>query len=214
MNLNPGGFIIAAALAIFYGSWLTWQEPSRLRTIVKTLSIGSLALLSYRLEGPLLLTIALALSAAGDAFLANQGERNFIFGLGSFLLAHLVYSVLFAAEFQFWDEISLVSLAATIALGSTAFFVFLRLLPYLGKLKLPVFAYMLAILMMGVSALSLQNNALIMIGAVLFMASDIILSHELFVWKAGTIIRNHSPWMIWSLYWCGQALIAWAYLSV
>ena len=48
MNMLEGGFVIAAVMAIAYGAWLVWQEPSNLRTIVKTISIGSLSLLSYQ----------------------------------------------------------------------------------------------------------------------------------------------------------------------
>ncbi len=214
MNLFPGGFVIAATLAIMYGGWLTWQPPSRLRTIVKALSIGSLALLSFRLGGPVLLTIALALSAAGDAFLASHGEKNFMFGPGSFLLAHLAYAALFAAQFQNGEEFAIVELTGVAALIILAVLVFARLLPHLKAMKTPAFFYMLAILVMGISAVLLQDNRMVIIGALMFMASDIIHSHEKFVWKEGTAIRRHSPWMIWSLYWCGQALIAWAYLSV
>ncbi len=214
MNLLTGGLVIAAAMAILYGGWLTWQEPSRLRTIIKALSIGSLSLLSYRLGGPLLLTIALALSAVGDAFLANRGERNFILGLGSFLLAHLAYTGLFTSENGLTNsEFSAEYLVGPAILAIITVFVLTRLWPHLGGMKIPVLCYVTAILAMGVSALLLQNNAVVLVGAVMFMASDIILSHEVFVWKEGNPALRHSPWMIWSLYWGGQALIAWAYLS-
>ncbi len=214
MNLLAGGFTIAAVMAILYGGWLTWQEPSWLRTIIKALSIGSLSLLSYRLGGPVLLTIALALSAVGDAFLANKGDRNFMLGLGSFLLAHLAYTALFINGFEFISNaFEARYIAGAALLTIIAGFVLTRLLPHLGDMKIPVLCYVTAILAMGVSALLLQDSVLVMVGAVMFVGSDIVLSHEVFVWKDNHPALRHSPWLIWSLYWGGQALIAWAYLS-
>ena len=54
----------------------------------------------------MLLTIALGFSALGDAFLANKGERNFLFGLGAFLLAHLAYTGLFVSSAEFGGGLS------------------------------------------------------------------------------------------------------------
>ncbi len=212
MNLLDGGFVIAAAMAIAYGGWLVWQEPSNLRTLVKTISIGSLALLSYRVGGPLLLTIALAFSAMGDAFLANKGDKNFLFGLGSFLLAHLAYTALFVTDADFGNGLSFkLHLVVVAVMLIFAALILRNLWPHLGAMRIPVLAYVVAILAMGIAATGLVQ-LLVIVGALMFMASDIILSHELFVWKEGSRIRQYSPYFIWGLYWSGQALIAWSYL--
>jgi uncharacterized membrane protein YhhN len=213
MNFLEGGFVIAAAMAISYGGWLVWQEPSHLRTLVKTISIGSLSLLSFRLGGPMLLTVALGFSALGDAFLANKGERNFLFGLGAFLLAHLAYTGLFVASDDFGTGLSFNSHVAVAAvLIAISLLVVRNLWPHLGVMRIPVVCYVFAILAMGIAATGLMQ-LMVIVGALLFMLSDIILSHELFVWKEGSVQRQYSPYFIWGLYWGGQAMIAWAYLS-
>ncbi len=212
MSFVAGGYVIAAALAIMYGGFLVRHRPSRLRTIVKFLSIGSLSLLSFRLGGPVLLSIALALSAAGDGFLANEGETNFLAGLGSFLLAHLAYTALFVSGSPYSSPIWL-QLVIVVALFALTPLVLLRLWPHLGAMKLPVLGYVAAILAMGLAATLLQTNMLVLIGAIMFMASDIILSHEIFVWKESEPVRTVSPYLIWGLYWGGQALIAYAFLA-
>lgn len=213
MNMLEGGFVIAAAMAISYGSWLVWQESSNIRTLVKTISIGSLSLLSFRLGGPVLLTVALAFSAAGDAFLANKGEKNFLFGLGAFLLAHLAYTALFVSSVDFGAGLSFNQhLIAAAALTILSLLVMRNLWPHLGAMRAPVLCYVLAILAMGIAASGLVQ-IMVIAGALMFMLSDIILSHELFVWKEGSRARQYSPLFIWGFYWGGQALIAWAYLS-
>lgn len=213
MSMLEGGFVIAAAMAIAYGAWLVWQEPSNLRTLVKTISIGSLSLLSFRLGGPILLTTALAFSALGDAFLANKGEKNFLFGLGSFLLAHLVYSALFISSAEFGNGLSAsYHVAAAGALMLIAVLVLRNLWPHLGAMRIPVICYAWAILAMGIAASGLVQ-VIVIVGALMFMFSDIVLSHELFIWKEGSAPRQYSPYIIWGFYWGGQALIAWAYLS-
>ena len=215
MSLLPGGFVIAATMAIIYGGWAVWQEPSALRTIIKTLSIGSLSLLSYRLGGPVLLTVALGFSALGDAFLANKGERNFLLGLGAFLLAHLAYSWLFLSGGSLTSQniASPYNMAVAAALLMIAVLVMRNLWPHLGAMRLPVVCYVAAILAMGFTATNVSAQPLVVAGAAMFMASDIILSHELFVWNKEGKFRRTSPYAIWSLYWLGQAMIAWAYLS-
>ncbi len=214
MNLLDGGFVIAAAMAIAYGGWLVWLKPSNLRTLVKAISIGSLALLSYRVGGPLLLTVALAFSAMGDAFLANKGDRNFLFGLGSFLLAHLAYTALFVSDAEFGNGLSFsLHLAVVTVMLVFAAFILRNLWPHLGAMRIPVLCYVAAILAMGIAATGMVQ-LLVIVGALMFMASDIILSYELFVWKEGSRIRQYSPYFIWGLYWGGQALIAWSYLNL
>ncbi len=215
MSFLTGGYTIAACFAIAYGAWLVWQEPSNIRTIVKTLAIGSLALLSYRLGGPLMLTVALALSALGDAFLANEGDRNFLFGLGAFLLAHFAYTALFVLHNQIPDAMSPSGYhgGAAILLTVLALIILRRLWPHLGAMQLPVSFYVFAILVMAIAAATMQRQVLVLVGAALFMTSDAILAHEHFVWKKGSAIRRFSPYLIWGFYWTGQALIAWSWLS-
>ena len=69
-SLANGTLILSAAAALLYLP-LQGREPSLRRTLVKTGSTALLALLAWMEGGPALLVAALALSAAGDAFLAH-----------------------------------------------------------------------------------------------------------------------------------------------
>ena len=75
---------------------MLYMAPSWRRTIAKTLAVSLLGVVAMLAGGPVLLVIALLLSAAGDAFLAHTGERAFLAGLASFLAAHIGYVLLFA----------------------------------------------------------------------------------------------------------------------
>ena len=115
----------------------------------------------------------LVLSFFGDLFLLfNWG---FLPGLGSFLLAHLFYIISFKKKKQthiseFWPVI--LSLYASILL----FFLF----PYLKEMKIPVIIYAVVIAAMMYNALKTHNRNLI-IGALLFLISDTLLSINLFL---------------------------------
>jgi uncharacterized membrane protein YhhN len=67
--------------------------------IVKSLAVSPLALIAVRTlrnRDGLLLGAALLSSAVGDLLLGIEPERLFVFGLGAFLIAHLLYIALFA----------------------------------------------------------------------------------------------------------------------
>src|SRR5690606_40854198 len=83
------------ALPIFFYLLKQGDAPSWRRTAMKTAAVALLALLAALEGGPVLLVLALAISAVGDAFLAQNGRQRFLLGLGSFLIAHLAYIVLF-----------------------------------------------------------------------------------------------------------------------
>jgi uncharacterized membrane protein YhhN len=115
----------------------------------------------------------LILSFFGDLFLLFKW--GFLPGLGSFLLAHLCYIISFKKKPQkrikeFWPII--LSLYASILL--------VFLFPYLKEMKIPVLIYAVVISVMMYSALKTQNRNL-MIGALLFLISDTLLSVNLFV---------------------------------
>ena len=115
----------------------------------------------------------LILSFFGDLFLLFKW--GFLPGLGSFLLAHLCYIISFKKKPQkrikeFWPII--LSLYASILL--------VFLFPYLKEMKIPVFIYAVVISVMMYSALKTHNRNLI-IGALLFLISDTLLSVNLFL---------------------------------
>ncbi|NGO53527.1 lysoplasmalogenase [Allomesorhizobium camelthorni] len=204
--------LFSLAAAVVYGLILNTRE-TLLRSAVKTLAVALLAALAFTQAGPLLLVAALALSALGDAFLSRDGDKAFLGGLASFLAAHLAYIALFflaGGGWEFLAEPWRVVLAVAMAAFAAGMLVMLwrRVAP---DLRLPVAAYAAAILGMGVSALTL-DNVWIIVGAVLFMASDGLLAAEKFLIAA---ISRHREWMrhaVWALYYAAQLMITLGFL--
>ncbi|TIW85160.1 MAG: lysoplasmalogenase, partial [Mesorhizobium sp.] len=86
--------IFSLVAAVIYAFTLG-MPPTLARSAAKTLAVALLAVLAALQGGPQLLVAALAFSAVGDAFLSRDGEKAFLGGLASFLIAHIVYVALF-----------------------------------------------------------------------------------------------------------------------
>lgn len=122
------------------------------------------------------LLLGLAFSLLGDCFLMLKNQQ-FIAGLVSFLIAHIIYCIAFYYQ-----------LAAPIAPLTIAYFAIPAMLYYgylykgLGKLKLPVLAYIGAIVAMTCLSFNvyLQQQTTFalfgFIGALFFMLSDATLA--------------------------------------
>lgn len=200
---------VAAALLTLYLANLT---PSPRRSVVKTLAVALLAVLAFVQQAPLLLIGALALSAAGDAFLSRPGERAFAAGLASFLAAHVLYIVLFATGGGGISALSLPRIALAIAMLLAVVPIAWRLLPNIeADLKVPVLVYVAAILVMGLAALTVNSPAVIA-GAVLFMVSDSILAWEKFLLPAGSAASAPMRYAVWVTYYAAQLLITLGFL--
>ncbi len=201
--------IIAATL---YGIVL-FQKQNIRRTIIKTLAIGLLAILSFHLNAPLFLILALIFSAIGDAFLAHDGDKAFMGGLLAFLIGHIFYILLFANHGanpalltgEPWRIVLLISLVGL------AVFMLSKLLPVTGALAKPILVYVVVITTMGIFA-SMFDKSLAIFGAVMFMASDALLSTEKFLLDKKASIRQPMQIAVWSLYYVGQLLIALSFL--
>ena len=186
-------------------------EPYTGNVIVKAFSVSPLALLAFHLlrnrEG-LILGASLLFSSLGDVFLAVDGEKLFVFGLGSFLIAHLLYVALFARN---WPKPLTASkaqklLVALLTIYSAAMLVWLW--PSLGSLGLPVAVYLCAITAMGVAAtLADFQTRWIVTGAVLFILSDSLIA----IGKFKTPIAA-GDYLVWGTYYLGQLLIAVGFL--
>ncbi|WP_156711073.1 lysoplasmalogenase family protein [Nitratireductor arenosus] len=202
-----GTFVLSVVAAALYLP-MTARPLSWRRMVAKTAGVALLAVLSFVAGGPWLLTLALALSALGDACLAREGEGAFMAGLASFLGAHLAYAVLFAGAGSadlFADE--LWRLLVALAMIAFAGLFYRRLRPVLpAGMAVPVAVYVVAILAMGVTALFLPALVVI-VGAVLFMASDAILATERFLLAEASAHRRWSRPAVWVLYYAGQLAI-------
>ena len=173
-----------------------------------------LAVLSALQGGPLLLVAALALSAVGDAFLSRDGEKAFLGGLASFLVAHIVYIALFLRSGGGLGLLGAEPWRGAIALALAVFAIVMlaALWRRVGPgLSVPIAIYVVAILAMGMAALT-TNSAWVIGGAVLFMASDGLLATEKFLVAA---ISPHRAWMrlaVWVLYYAAQLAITLGFL--
>ena len=203
---NHNGAVLACLLISLLGSvayLLMLQRPTSLiRTVAKTAAVAALSVMALAVGGPLLLIFALALSALGDALLAHEGEAAFLGGLGSFLMAHILYAVLFISSGPGFSLDVLPGLAAVVVFALVVGFVMVR---GAGALALPVAAYVLAIACMGLGGVTLGGQVLA--GVVLFMASDAILGTEKFLMTKDSPARRASSIAVWVLYYSGQVLI-------
>jgi uncharacterized membrane protein YhhN len=126
------------------------------------------------------LLAAIVFSCLGDILLMFEGQ--FIFGLASFLIAHMSYIFAFLKDnkgFVFNKKDRLIPALLVIALGVGFIF---YLLPYLGSLKIPVLVYSSVILTMLLTTLNrwksvrLESFQWVFMGAILFILSDSLLA--------------------------------------
>jgi uncharacterized membrane protein YhhN len=208
-----GTLIFSAVAAVLY-LFMVRQPTSFRRTAIKTASIALLGVLVLVEGGPALLAAGLFLSALGDLFLAEEGDRAFLAGLGSFLVAHLVYVALFgmvgggfaALAAEPWR------LVGAALIGAFAAGMFLRLRPALpNDLIAPVAFYVAAIMAMGLAAVTLPSITVI-VGAVLFIASDAILAAGRFLIPAASPRQAIVAPAVWSLYYAAQVSITLGFL--
>ena len=189
---------LAAAVALAY---LVLPRPYTGDVALKTSMCVLLAVGAFRGKLPLF-ALALLFSAAGDAFLAYDGERLFVPGLASFLVTHVLYAVVFvlatkgaAASMSAGRKVMLVVIPAFAAAYSVV------LWPKLGALALPVVLYIAAIVVMAL--LSMRVRAIdVPLGAMLFMISDSLISLEKFLWQAAWV----GP-LVWITYALAQLMI-------
>lgn len=180
--------------------------------VIKVLSIAPLALIAFRMlrdRDGRILGNSLSFSTLGDMFLGLDGEKLFVFGLSSFLIAHLLYIVLFARNRRKKMLVGRTRkiIAALLVVFSAAMFAWLW--PNLGDLKLPVAAYLCAITGMGVAATLAGFRApWVVIGAVLFIVSDSMIAVSKFKSPVG-----YGDYLIWVTYYVGQLFIAFGFIQ-
>ncbi len=124
--------------------------------------------------------VALVASLAGDVFLMVPGDR-FVFGLGSFLVAQVLFAVGFSLHSGSSTE-HLIGVAIVIAVTlplSRRFVGALRASDR-PELVVPVVVYMVAISAMAATAIA-SGNGFAIVGALLFVASDALIAETRFV---------------------------------
>lgn len=145
---------------------------------------------------------ALVLSFFGDCFLlyAGYGNSLFIYGLVSFLVAHILYSMAFFRDFKNNPQASKIYghlMLFVMGIFSLSYYTWIR--DYLNELRVPVLAYMFVISMMGILAgyrfrrVNLASFRLIYLGAIFFILSDSTLAYNKFVFPfpySGVVIMG------------------------
>lgn len=213
LTSEPLGSLLFSAVAAFIYLFMVNRPAALRRTLIKTLAVAMLAVLAALVDGPLLLIAALAACAAGDAFLAQDDERMFLAGLTAFLVGHVLYIALFYTSGAMEVVVEQpVRLAIGMAFMLFAMLATLRLVPAAGRLGPPVGAYITIIAAMGLSALLMPGWGVV-VGAVLFMASDAALAAGRFL-HAGEDGSQPYGHFVWVSYYLAQALIALSVLGL
>lgn len=188
--MNPTAWVL---IALFGGLaaanwWSRWRDARGVELWTKPLALVALIGVAISLDPAdpavrVWFVAALAASLAGDVFLLF-GDRYFIAGLGSFLVAHVLYSAGFVVAPQWrWTGCAL----ALVGMAALAALVGRRIVVGAGAhdaaLRAPVTAYLVVISAMAASA-GAAGNGWAIAGAALFVASDSLLGWRQFVGSA------------------------------
>jgi len=150
----------------------TFFEPYPFSYLVKLLPMAVLIIVAFQSmqsASDKLFLIGLLFSAMGDFILDYDRDSWFIYGLGSFLIAHFFYLRCF------WPvtQKNRVAVIGYIVFGLLTFNL---IAPGLGKLFLPVLIYMSVLLFMGIFTLiSKKSNHWLVVGGLCFVISDSII---------------------------------------
>ena len=158
-----------------------------------------------RSRAALLLLAGVLFSWGGDAPLTIPGDGWFVFGLSSFLVAHLCYLALFA-----WGGLGLRA-PRPWALVYLAWYGVLMVLlwPHLGGLALPVAAY--GLVLCAMAAVSSGLTPTVACGGALFVVSDSLLALNRFVPDYAFGLNDVAVMLS---YIAAQGLIAWGVVVI
>lgn len=194
---------VTAGLAFFFTRSF---EPYPGSVVLKAMGVTPLALFALRTltdRDGLVLGTSLIFSVGGDVFLGLNRQDFFVFGLASFLIAHLFYVFLFVRSMPIRLNASPLQKMGAGALVLYGVVMVIWLIPSLGDLVIPVIVYIAVITAMGVTAMLADFRApWVAVGAVLFILSDSVIAVNKF-----KIEFEAASYLIWGMYYSGQYLI-------
>lgn len=204
------GLTLAAILSALATLWAAYAAPHGWFYLFKPLTTVLVLLLALQAAAPMpfykyALAAGIAFSLAGDIFLMLSAKR-FIWGLASFLIAHLFYITAFTTRAGFREPwwLGLPFLAAGIL-------IVWQITPRARSLHWPTTVYSLILLTMAWRACALwavagDTRALLAgLGALLFVVSDFVLALNRFIRRF-----RYAQVVILSTYYAAQCLIAWS----
>jgi uncharacterized membrane protein YhhN len=201
----PIGVCLAACLALLLAEYRGWP---RAKATFKLVASTAFVALAWQLDATTSpygrwLLLALALSWVGDALLLGSSEAWFLAGIGSFLLAHLVFAIAFLLQ-----PTSAAGLwVGLVTMSGLGLAVLAWLWPHLQPFfRLAVGAYVVAIVAMVATAIAVSTASgewLLAGGAAAFAVSDLSVARDRFV-RPGFVNR---AWGL-PLYYLAQVVIA------
>ena len=201
------GVCLAACIALVWAEYRDWPRGKALFKSVASTAFVVLALQLGAAATPYgkLILLALGLSWVGDVLLLSSRDRPFLLGIGSFLLAHVVFAVAFAQRPISTEGLSY----GLVLMGVVGVAVVAWLWRHLtGFYRAAVGAYVVAIVAMCSVAIAVSAASgawLLAGGALAFAVSDISVARDRFVAR-GFVNR---AWGL-PLYYVAQLVLAWS----
>jgi len=202
---------VACATLVF----AEWRARATLRIAAKAIASAAFLVVGFAYADTAFgrwMFIGLVFGAIGDLALLGHSKRAFLAGLGAFLVGHLAYVVGIAQLVGPGDWLAHAGWLAVIPAVIGGIVVYM-LWDRLRSLKLPVLAYVAAIVAMVIAAIAAARAGVLpepqrcwlALGAGLFFASDLAVARDRFVGRSFTN-------KLWGLptYYAAQLLIAWA----
>ncbi|PTX62050.1 putative membrane protein YhhN [Kordia periserrulae] len=177
-------FIIIVTLELIFGSfesYTTWHYFTKPAIVISLMLFFILNADHLHLTIKITTILALLFSLFGDCLLmfVSNDEGFFMAGLVSFLIAHIMYILVFLRDCN-GKKAAALPLIVLLLVYATGLFWYIK--DGLGDLLIPVLVYMTVILTMAITAYLRKGMVLpqgftfVFIGAVFFMLSDSLLA--------------------------------------
>jgi len=190
--------LVSAVLAIYFKHTNQLKNFAVFKPLTTVLIIVLSLLINWQSDNSYgwIITLGLVFSLLGDVLLLKKSQ--FIYGLGAFLIAHIIFIYAFSSTLGF--QPNLFVLVPLLIIG---LIYYLFLYPSLKSYVIPVALYIIAIIVMDWQAIALvaiQNTNefnVIGLGSILFSFSDAVLGYNKFKkeFKLAEILILSTYWL-------------------